>query len=91
MLLIDNNQIILANIFQASKDGEPLNEDYIRHTVLNTYRKYRTKFRQYGDMILCNDGNNYWRKQVFPYYKANRKKQQEASIVTGKQIGRAHV
>jgi len=78
MLLIDNNQIILANIFQASKDGEPLNEDYIRHTVLNTYRKYRTKFRQYGEMILCNDGSNYWRKQIFPYYKANRKKQQEA-------------
>jgi hypothetical protein len=41
MLLIDNNQIILANIFQASKDGEPLNEDYIRHTVLNKNRKYR--------------------------------------------------
>lgn len=78
MLLIDNNQIILANIFQASKDGSPLNEDYIRHTVLNTYRKYRTKFRQYGDMILCNDGNNYWRKDIFPYYKANRKKQQES-------------
>ena len=78
MLLIDNNQIILANIFQASKDGEPLNEEYIRHTVLNTYRKYRTKFRQYGEMILCNDGNNYWRKDIFPYYKANRKKQQEA-------------
>jgi hypothetical protein len=78
MLLIDNNQIILANIFQASKDGSPLNEDYIRHTVLNTYRKYRTKFRQYGDMILCNDGNNYCRKDIFPYYKANRKKQQES-------------
>jgi len=29
-------------------------------------------------MILCNDGNNYWRKEIFPYYKANRKKQQEA-------------
>jgi len=77
MLLIDNNQIILANIFQAAKDGEPLNEDYVRHTVLNSYRKYHTKFRQYGEMILCNDGNNYWRKDVFPYYKANRKKQQE--------------
>jgi len=77
MLLIDNNQIILANIFQAAKDGEPLNEDYVRYTVLNSYRKYHTKFRQYGEMILCNDGNNYWRKDVFPYYKANRKKQQE--------------
>ena len=76
MLLIDNNQIILANIFQAAKDGEPLNEDYVRHTVLNSYRQYRTKFRSYGEMIICNDGSDYWRKQHSPHYKANRKKQQ---------------
>jgi hypothetical protein len=78
MLLIDNNQIILANIFQASKDGEPLNEDYIRHTVLNTYRKYRTDFRKYGDLVICSDGTDYWRRKYFPYYKQNRRKQQEA-------------
>ena len=78
MLLVDNSQIILANIFQASKDGEPLNEDYIRHTVLNTYRKYRTQFHDFGEFVICNDGNDYWRKNVFPYYKQNRKKQQEA-------------
>lgn len=78
MLLVDNSQIILANIFQASKDGEPLNEDYIRHTVLNTYRKYRTQFYDFGEFVICNDGNDYWRKNVFPYYKQNRKKQQEA-------------
>ena len=78
MLLIDNSQIILANIFQASKEGEPLNEDYIRHTVLNTYRKYRVQFRDFGQMVVCNDGNDYWRKKFFPYYKQNRRKQQEA-------------
>lgn len=78
MLLVDNSQIILANIFQASKDGEPLNEDYIRHTVLNTYRKYRVQFRDFGQMVICNDGSNYWRKKFFPYYKQNRRKQQEA-------------
>jgi hypothetical protein len=27
-------------------------------------------------MILCNDGNNYWRREFFPYYKA---KSQEAT------------
>jgi len=78
MLLIDNSQIILANIFQASKDGQPLNEDYIRHTVLNTYRKYRVQFRDFGQLVVCNDGSDYWRKGIFPQYKQNRRKQQEA-------------
>ena len=86
MLLIDNSQIILANIFQASKDGEPLNEDYIRHTVLNTYRKYRVQFRDFGQMVVCNDGNDYWRKKFFPYYKQNRRKQQEAKKEEWKEV-----
>lgn len=77
MILIDNNQIILANIFQAAKEGEALNENYIRHTVLNTYRKYKTDFRKYGELVICNDGSNYWRRDYFPLYKANRRKQQQ--------------
>lgn len=78
MLLIDNSQIILANIFQAAKDTETMNEDYIRHTVLNTYKKYRVQFRDFGELVVCNDGNDYWRKKDFPYYKQNRRKQQES-------------
>jgi 5'-3' exonuclease len=30
-------------------------------------------------MIIACDNTNYWRKQIFPYYKANRKKNQEKS------------
>ena len=78
MLLIDNNQIILANIFQAAKDTENFNEDYIRHTVLNSYRKYRMMFREYGELVVCNDSSGCWRKQWFPHYKQNRKKIQES-------------
>jgi 5'-3' exonuclease len=33
----------------------------------------------YGQMILCYDDKNYWRGQVFPYYKKNRKQERETS------------
>ncbi len=42
--------------------------------TLNTYRLYRNKFRSnYGELIICNDSKNYWRKDIFPYYKHGRK------------------
>ena len=51
----------------------------VRHIALNTYRMYRTKFKgKYGEIVLCQDANS-WRKEVFPHYKANRKKDREGS------------
>ena len=29
--------------------------------------------------MICHDGGKYWRKDVFPHYKANRKKSREKS------------
>jgi hypothetical protein len=35
--------------------------------------------KQYGEMVICCDDKNYWRKSTFPYYKANRKKFRDSS------------
>jgi hypothetical protein len=57
-----------------------INEDLIRHMVLNSLRMYHMKFgEKYGSLIICCDNNHYWRKDVFPYYKAGRKKNRETS------------
>jgi len=57
-----------------------INEDIIRHLVLNTYRMYRTKFKnKYGELVICHDGGNYWRRDLYPYYKANRKTNRDKS------------
>lgn len=59
-----------------------IEEDLVRHMVLNTLRSIHSKFKgKYGEMILCTDSNKYWRKEFFPYYKANRKKDRETSDV----------
>ena len=81
IILIDNNQIILSSIFTAAKTAQS-EEDYgfIRHLVLNTYRKYLSKFRRnYGELVICNDSKNVWRKDFFPQYKKNRSERQKKS------------
>jgi 5'-3' exonuclease len=80
MILLDNNQILIASMFQSFKQNQEMNEDYIRHLVLNTYRMYRTKFsKTYGELVICNDSPYCWRKDFFPPYKQNRNKSKKES------------
>ena len=82
MILLDNNQLVIASLFHATKSENGLTEDLVRHLVLNMYRVYRKKFSsEFGEIIICNDGRQYWRKDSFPQYKANRKKQRKSSSV----------
>jgi len=77
MILIDNSQIVIASIFQSFRDNQVINDDFVRHLVLNSYRMFKNEFsHKYGELVICNDSGNYWRKQIFPFYKQNRKTQQ---------------
>ena len=84
MILVDLNQIMISNLMRQigymGNGDNGINENLVRHMVLNSLRKYRSQFKnKYGEMILCCDNKNYWRKQKFPYYKASRKKTREES------------
>ena len=84
MILVDLNQIMISNLMRQigymGNGDNGINEILVRHMVLNSLRKYRSQFKnKYGEMILCCDNKNYWRKQRFPYYKAGRKKTREKS------------
>jgi 5'-3' exonuclease len=47
---------------------------------LNTILSYKKKYsKEYGQVVIAADGRNYWRKEVFPYYKGDRKKGREKS------------
>ena len=79
MILVDMNQISLACLMMSlhMNKGE-LDEEMVRHMILNSIRGYRTMFNEdYGEIVLTYDSRAYWRKQVFPQYKANRKKGRE--------------
>ena len=75
MILIDNTQILLASIFaQIRGDDSLIDEDFVRHMTLNTYRMYKRKYEdKFGELVICQDAGNYWRKDVFENYKQNRK------------------
>jgi hypothetical protein len=79
-LLIDMSQISLSNLFAIIRPGQPIEEDLIRHMVLNSIRSYKQKFEEkYGRLILCIDSRHYWRKDVFPHYKFKRKEDRDKS------------
>lgn len=80
MILLDNNQIILANLFHTVKNNTDIQEDLLRHMVLNSYRLLRKHFRaEYGELVICHDSSNSWRKQYYSQYKANRAKAHDKS------------
>lgn len=81
---MDFNQIVIGNFMMqvGNHTNIPLEEGMLRHMILNALRYYRTKFHEeYGELVICCDSKRYWRKQVFPYYKAGRKKDRQASGV----------
>ena len=77
MILLDFSQVCLSGILVGG--NKDFSEDLVRHMVLNSIRNLNSKFSSYGDLVICCDDKNYWRKKVFPYYKANRKKSRESS------------
>jgi hypothetical protein len=81
MILVDLNQVSIASLMMQIKGKNDLiNEDLIRHMILNCLRSYRQKFgKDYGELVICCDDKNYWRKEIFPFYKAHRKKDRDAS------------
>lgn len=82
MILVDLNQVLISNLMMQIK-GNPkikLDEDLIRHMVLNSLRSYIKQFKgKYGEIVICCDSRRYWRRDVFPLYKANRKKDRDKS------------
>lgn len=82
MVLIDFNQVMISNLMVqiGNHQNAQIDENMLRHMILNSVRSYKMKFgNEYGEMVICADDRNYWRKQIFPYYKASRRKSRDES------------
>lgn len=82
MIIVDLSQVMISNLMVqlGNHTNTEIEEDLLRHMVLNSIRSYNQKFKnEYGEMIIACDAGNNWRKQIFPYYKANRRKNREKS------------
>ena len=79
--LVDFSQIFIGSYMTASKFTS-VDMDVIRPAVLNVLRLYRIKFlNEFGELILCCDDRKSWRKELFPNYKASRKKTRSAAPI----------
>lgn len=84
MIIIDYSQIALSNILPFQNDIKRQSADeiknLIRHTTLSTIKSYKKRYgKEYGELVIACDGSNYWRRKVFPHYKAMRKVNREKS------------
>lgn len=82
MILVDLNQVMISNMMAqiGNHKNMSIDENMLRHMILNTLRANRMKFKdEFGELVICADDKNYWRRQRFPYYKANRKKSRDNS------------
>ena len=82
MILVDYNQVMLASLFASigNHHNVELDENLLRHMFLNSIRFNRKKFtEEFGEIVLCVDTRDVWRRDYFPYYKANRKKNRDDS------------
>ena len=81
MILIDFTQIAIGSLMVAiNRGGQEVDDTLVRHLVLNNLRYYRSRFtEEYGELVICCDSKHYWRRDYFPNYKANRKKDRASS------------
>lgn len=79
---MDLNQVLISNLMQQINGNAKtkIEEDLVRHIVLNSLRSYTKQFKsKYGKLVICCDSKKYWRREVFPFYKSNRRKARDAS------------
>lgn len=95
MIIVDYSQTVKSNIFMFEKDilsnskngRDKDTENIVRHLILSSIKGYKKKYgAEYGEVVIAVDSDSYWRKDVFPNYKVNRKKIRDASPLDWKLI-----
>ena len=79
-ILVDANQIAISHLMVQHKIEQGINIEKIRYSIVRVLARIQRRFHDnYGEMILCYDDKQYWRREVFPFYKKNRKQERETS------------
>ena len=86
MILIDYSGIAIGTIVMEKLE---VNEDLIRHVILNRIKMFRKRFKdKYGEVVITTEGKKNWRYDVFPNYKAKRKSARKESSIDWNEVFR---
>lgn len=99
MILVDLSSIVhrklhtsIANLKPNKVGGEYVTADFIgltKHYIFEDLFSIQNEFSdKFGDLVICvdNAATGYWRKDVYPGYKANRKRGREKSEINFKEV-----
>lgn len=88
MIIIDLSQVMISNFMAqiGNHTDVKLDEGLFRHMVLNSIRVANIKFKGYGEIVIACDDKKTWRKEIFPQYKANRKRDREKSEINWPEV-----
>ena len=79
-ILVDANQIAISHLMVRHKIENGIHIESVRKSIVRVLGRIQRRFKdEFGQMILCYDDKNYWRREAFPFYKQNRKKERENS------------
>lgn len=94
MILLDFSSLFHRALFTSINETNPhknngkyVTDDFIPITIYRIiqeiFENYKTYKNTYNTFVICNDDKNapYWRKEVYPAYKATRKKARDKSEV----------
>jgi hypothetical protein len=81
--------VLRGEILQSREDPQEI-ANILRHGILSQFRSIRGsgRFEEFGrELVVCCDSKvGYWRHDIFPYYKANRKKHDEDDLMPWEHI-----
>lgn len=90
MIILDTSPVFHSAVAVTARNqlGSSIELPFLRHLFLNQIRGYRKKFvKDYGELVMALDSRKgYWRKDVFPHYKALRKEAREQSFIDWKTV-----
>lgn len=89
-LLVDISQICYRCFFADMRENQEFSQKnigFFKHLVISSILMVKKKYVvASSDIYLCADHKITWRKQIFSYYKANRKKTRDASKIDFQQL-----
>lgn len=83
-LIVDFSPLVVASYTALAYQSQDktVDIDLVRHVALDGIRFVNSNFkRTYGNPIIAVDCKKSWRKETFPYYKANRAKMRKESDI----------
>ncbi len=83
MIIVDVSNVAMSvSMSHFLREKEQLTEAQLRRSFLYTFKKITQEYAKYmgsHGLVLAFDSKHYWRTDVFPLYKKNRKKMKEES------------